>query len=140
MSADTRAEWDRLRELVHGDDAQVLARAVTTAVRVLEQQKYAATDRPARPSRPTTEDSRHVPAEVKRQVAARDGGRCAFTATTGHRCAERRFLEFHHVKPWMAGGATTRDNVQLRCRAHNQYEADLFYGPVRTSRMITGGP
>jgi hypothetical protein len=26
------------------------------------------------------------------------------------------------------GGETTVENIQLRCRAHNGYEADLFYG------------
>lgn len=31
----------------------------------------------------------------------------------------------------MTGGPTTVDNIQLRCGAHNQYEADLFYGPIR---------
>jgi hypothetical protein len=29
------------------------------------------------------------------------------------------------------GGKATVDNIQLRCRAHNRYEADLFYGPMR---------
>jgi len=37
-------------------------------------------------------------------------------------------LEFHHVAPYAAGGAATADNIQLRCRAHNQYEARLFFG------------
>jgi hypothetical protein len=27
-----------------------------------------------------------------------------------------------------AGGAAMADNIQLRCRAHNQYEARLFFG------------
>jgi hypothetical protein len=26
------------------------------------------------------------------------------------------------------GGGSIEDNIQLRCRAHNQYEADLFFG------------
>jgi len=26
------------------------------------------------------------------------------------------------------GGEFTVENIQLRCRAHNGYEADLFYG------------
>ena len=57
----------------------------------------------------------------------RDKGRCAFVGRTGP-CREIAFLEFHHVAPYAAGGVGTSDNIQLRCRAHNQYEADLFFG------------
>jgi hypothetical protein len=60
-------------------------------------------------------------------VWQRDEGRCAFVGRTG-RCRETAFLEFHHVAPYAAGGAATADNIQLRCRAHNQYEARLIFG------------
>ncbi len=33
-----------------------------------------------------------------------------------------------HVTPYGAGGASTADNVQLRCRAHNGYEAERYFG------------
>jgi hypothetical protein len=66
---------------------------------------------------------------VKREVWARDGGRCAFVGPDG-RCAERGFLEFHHVQPYALGGATTAGNLQLRCRAHNAYEADVAFGSL----------
>jgi 5-methylcytosine-specific restriction endonuclease McrA len=66
---------------------------------------------------------------VKRDVWARDAGQCAFVGTNG-RCAERGFLEFHHAVPFAAGGSATTDNIQLRCRAHNSYEAELFFGPL----------
>jgi hypothetical protein len=49
----------------------------------------------------------------------------------GHRCGERAFVEFHHIRPYAAGGPCTVDNIELRCRAHNVYEADAFYGPAR---------
>jgi hypothetical protein len=71
---------------------------------------------------------RHVPAEVRRAVWARDEGRCAFVGTNG-RCQERGFLEFHHVQPFADGGETTAGNLQLRCRAHNAYEATLYFEP-----------
>jgi hypothetical protein len=32
------------------------------------------------------------------------------------------------VKPYAAGGEATVENIQLRCRAHNAYEAELYYG------------
>ncbi len=33
-----------------------------------------------------------------------------------------------HVVPYAAGGEPTADNLQLRCRAHNGYEAELYFG------------
>jgi hypothetical protein len=61
-------------------------------------------------------------------VSRRDGDRRAFVGKDGRRCEERGFLEFHHVIPYAMGGETTVENIQLRCQAHNGYEADLFYG------------
>jgi len=68
-----------------------------------------------------------VPAAIKRQVWKRDAGRCAFTGASG-RCTETGFLDFHHVEPFAAGGATVVENLQLRCKAHNAFEASLFFG------------
>lgn len=66
--------------------------------------------------------SRRIPAAERRPVWTRDDGRCAFVGADG-RCSETGFLEFHHVVPFAAGGPGTLDNLQLRCRAHNAYEA-----------------
>lgn len=57
----------------------------------------------------------------------RDGGRCAFMGLHG-RCSGRAFLEYHHIVPFGAGGTANVDNIQLRCRAHNAYEAQLSFG------------
>src|SRR5204863_6735214 len=86
----------------------------------------------ARPgaSRPVNTASRHVPAAIKRIVSQRDGGRCAFTGPQG-RCPATTFLEYHHVVPFAAGGEMSAKNLELRCRAHNQYEADLYFGPLQ---------
>jgi len=72
--------------------------------------------------------SRHIPAEVKREVWLRDEARCAFVAASGQRCTERAFLEFHHCEPYGVGGEPTVDNISLRCRPHNVYEAELVFG------------
>ena len=64
---------------------------------------------------------------MKREVWRRDEGRCAFIGREG-RCTERGFLEYHHVRPYATGGAATTANIELRCRAHNAYEASLFLG------------
>jgi hypothetical protein len=47
--------------------------------------------------------------------------------------------EFHHVAPYATGGAATADNIQLRCRAHNQYEARLFFGDMFLREPQEGG-
>ena len=64
---------------------------------------------------------------MKREVWARDGGQCAFVGAAG-RCSERGFLEYHHVIPFADGGTTDASNLQLRCRAHNAFEAEQWSG------------
>jgi HNH endonuclease len=72
-------------------------------------------------------NGRHVPADVSRAVWARDGERCAFVGPAG-RCTETKFLELHHRIPWVLGGPATIDNLAVRCRLHNVYEAELAFG------------
>jgi 5-methylcytosine-specific restriction endonuclease McrA len=120
---------DLLRhQIPDGDLDQIVQRALMALLENLTRQKLAATENPRR-GRPTAPHSRHIPAEVKRAAWLRDGGRCAFEGAKGRRCRESGFLEFHHVKPYAAGGEATIDNIQLRCRAHNGYEAELYFGP-----------
>jgi hypothetical protein len=109
-----------------GDPAAVFERALDALLGDLERKKLAATDRPRHSQRPAP-GSRHIPAAVKRKVWRRDGARCAFVGATG-RCNERGFLELHHVVPFAAGGDATAANIELRCRAHNAYEAERFFG------------
>ena len=71
-----------------------------------------------------------------RTVWVRDLGRCAFVSKDGRRCNERGFVEFHHVVPHGVGGPPTVANVQLRCKPHNAYEADLYYGPRATEGVV----
>jgi 5-methylcytosine-specific restriction endonuclease McrA len=73
--------------------------------------------------------SRHIPSAVKRAVWRRDGGQCAFVSAGGRRCTERAFLELHHIHPHALAGPATAANISLRCRRHNQYEAELVFGP-----------
>jgi hypothetical protein len=108
------------------DVAQVLDRALELLIRHLERQKLGA-PQPRASRRPVT-DRRHVPASVRRAVWERDGGRCTFVGDTGHRCEERRFLEFDHMDPVALGGSASVERIRLRCRAHNQYEAEQVFG------------
>ena len=109
-----------------GEIAPVLKRGLELLVADLEKRKYAATDRP-RAAKPAA-SARHVPAAVKRAVAERDGGRCAFVSESGRRCEARGMLEFDHLEPAALGGEATAENVRLLCRAHNAYAAERAFG------------
>ena len=131
-----RLAQDLLRHAIpDGDAGAIFDRALTVLLEDLARKKLAATDRP-RPSRGTAPGSRHIPAEVKRKVWIRDGGRCAFVGKGGRRCDQRAFLEFHHVEPYAVGGEATVSNMELRCRVHNRYEAELFFGPHDSSHRV----
>ena len=134
LSAATHQKLERARDLLRhanssGDPAVIVDRALTLLVETLERSKIAATLSPRKHGAGSARShrGRHVPAAVKRAVWARDDGRCAFLGLRG-RCKETGFLEFHHVVPFAEGGTMDRDNLQLRCRAHNQYEAVRHFG------------
>lgn len=115
-----------------GDMAQVLDRALDALISKLERRKFATTTRPrctiARPPERPPARKRHVPAHVRRAVWERDQGQCTFVGSRGKRCTARRFLEFDHVDPVARGGRATVEGMRLRCRAHNQYEAERVFG------------
>jgi hypothetical protein len=78
------------------------------------------------PAAPTS--SNGIPAEVRRRVWERDGGRCTFTSPDGTRCGSRWKLEFDHIIPKAVGGQSTVDGLRLRCRAHNLFHAEEAFG------------
>jgi 5-methylcytosine-specific restriction endonuclease McrA len=125
---------ERLREaqnllrhrIPDGDVALIFDRALSLLVAELRRTKHGAVKRP-RKGRSQAEHSRYIPAPIKRAVWERDGGQCALVGAHG-RCSERALLEYHHVVPFADGGLTTVENLQLRCRAHNAYEAERWCG------------
>ena len=133
IGAETRAKLRRAQDLLWhaeagADEATVIDRALTLLVAKLEKSKYGRTDRP-RPASDSDPESRHVPAHLRREVSERDGDRCAYVGPEG-RCPEKAGLEFHHRIPFADGGPTTFENLELRCRAHNAYEAEQRFGPL----------
>jgi len=117
----------------NGDVAQVLDRALDALITQLEKRKLGAASRGPRRRRSTAGNNpcaggRYIPASVRRSVWERDRGECTFVSAAGHRCGARRFLEFDHVDPVARGGQATVDCIRLRCRAHNQYEAERAFG------------
>ncbi|MEE9280244.1 MAG: hypothetical protein V3V67_08740 [Myxococcota bacterium] len=104
-----RELYDKLREaqsllrqqIPDGDLAEIFDRALTLLVEDVKRKKFAQTSRPAkRQQTPDAGPSRHIPAEIKRAVYARDGGSCAFVGRNGRRCGVRDRLEYHHLDPW----------------------------------------
>jgi hypothetical protein len=61
--------------------------------------------------------SRHIPDDVRREVWQRDGGCCV-------RCRAADYLEFDHIIPHSRGGANTVTNVQILCRRCNSLKSD----------------
>jgi hypothetical protein len=115
-------------ELPSGDLAQIFKRALTLLVHELERRKFAATAHPRRAPQRMRANPRHIPAAVKRAVRERDQERCTFRSESGQRCPARARLEFDHIEPVVRGGQATVDGVRLRCRAHNQFEAERSFG------------
>jgi hypothetical protein len=136
-----------------GDLGQILGRAVEALITMAERRKFAATrSRESRPNRTSSDPAhalqtrelamgasgsapssipnrhRYIPSNVRRAVWRRDQGQCTFIGASGHRCQARRFLEFDHIEPVARGGRSTVEGLRLRCRTHNQYEAERALG------------
>jgi hypothetical protein len=124
------------REVPKGDAARIVEMALALLRKETEKKKWAATEKP-RQSAGTAPRSRDVAAEVRRQVWARDGGRCAFLGRNGRRCPSTRFLEIHHLDPHALGGGKAPDELALRCSRHNRHESELYFGPYVPAAVAT---
>jgi 5-methylcytosine-specific restriction endonuclease McrA len=117
-----------------GELAEVLDRALDVLIERLEKRKFAATANPRlRPRRGhlatvKAPRARCIPADVRRAVWERDQGQCTFIGQSGRRCPSRKLLEFDHIDPVARGGRASVDRLRLRCRAHNQFEAERAFG------------
>jgi hypothetical protein len=127
-----------------GNVAQVLDRALDALISQLEKRKFGAPTSnlpPERRSQPkvtgrsrSASSARYIPARVRRAVWERDQGRCTFVSSSGRRCESRKFLEYDHIEPVARGGTATAGGLRLRCRAHNQHEAERVFGAGFMSR------
>ena len=131
MSRAMRDKLQRAKDLLGyrksvPDEAAILEMGLDLLIARLEKQKFGATDAPRLPRR--SKHARHVSNGVKREVWDRDGGRCTYESEDGTRCPETRGLEWDHIEPVARGGDSRASNVRLRCRAHNQLEAEKAFG------------
>jgi hypothetical protein len=58
-----------------------------------------------------------IPAEIRRAVFTRDGGRCV-------ECGSNFDLQYDHILPVTLGGATTVGNLQILCADCNRRKSD----------------
>ena len=141
----SQALCDKLREaqallrhqILDGDLAEIFDRALTLLLEDTKRKKFAQTSRPRKQksARKSGSASRHIPAQTKRAVVARDGGRCAFIGRNGRRCISRDLLEFHHREPWARAKLHSIGRIELRCRGHNHYAALQDYGAAYMARF-----
>jgi hypothetical protein len=129
QTRDTLAEaQDLLRHAVpDGDLGAIVGRALAGLVKDLRKRKFAETEAP-RANAEAAPDSRHVPAAVKREVAAHDDRSCSFVSDDGRRCNATAWLEYDHIEPHGRGGPTTTENMRLLCATHNTLHAERSYG------------
>ena len=87
---------------------------------------------PAAEARPAA--SAPIPPEPRPTIAPLASDRYLLRVTlsaAGHANLRRREtgrLEFHHLVPFACGGPSTVANIALRCRAHNNHEAEQLFG------------
>ena len=105
------------------DIASVLDRALDALKEKLRKRKFGS----GREGKPSA-SRRYIPVQVKNAVWQRDGGRCTFVAPDGQRCDATKYLQFDHVIPVARGGKSVVGNLRLRCRGHNQLEAERIFG------------
>jgi hypothetical protein len=77
----------------------------------------------AEPPAPTGPSDRYVPAKVRREVWARDEGRCQHPLDSGGICGSTVRVELDHVQPVVLGGPPVAANLRLACSVHNQRAA-----------------
>jgi 5-methylcytosine-specific restriction endonuclease McrA len=106
----------------------VIERALDALLVETKKRKAAVAQRPRGEVRTGGKKTRAIPARVRREVFERDEGQCAFVDAGGRRCGSSWQVEFHHRVAFAKGGLHWAGNIELRCRAHNQYEAELEYG------------
>jgi 5-methylcytosine-specific restriction endonuclease McrA len=111
-----------------GADWKVHELALDALIEKLEKRKFGACRKRRTAPQRVSANPRRIPPAVKSEVWKRDAAQCTFTSEAGHRCPARSALEFDHIEPVARGGRSTVDNLRLRCRAHNQFEAERTFG------------
>ena len=78
--------------------------------------------------RECSDQTRHVPDNIKDKVFVRDSCRCTYVAQDGTRCESTTGLQVDHIRPFAAGGSHDLTNLRLLCAAHNLRAAERTLG------------
>ena len=78
----------------------------------------------------------HLSLETRREVVSKEGLRCAFVSSTGQRCDERSFLQFHHEDPWARTRDDRPENLHIYCASHNRFMAERDFGEEHIEQRI----
>ena len=160
VGREVKEKLERAQELLshanpNGELEQVLERALDSLLEKLEKERFARTGR-ARGTRKEQVGGdgskraamtsggqeagarrrlEHIPNEVRRAVANRDGGQCTYVDGEGRRCACRAFLQLHHEQAHALGGLATLENLRLLCGPHNRLLAERDFGRSHQERF-----
>lgn len=74
-----------------------------------------------------------IPAEVRRLIWHRDGGRCRMCGTG------RKRVQLDHIVPWSAGGPDTSDNLRLLCGECNKTRSNFRTPDDQPAVPVTRG-
>jgi len=70
----------------------------------------------------STNTRKPIPSSIKHLVQLRDKGQCVFIHPhTKERCANRRWIDLHHIVPISKGGSNKVSNLMILCKAHHQW-------------------
>ncbi len=82
-----------------------------------------------RKAAPAQKRSRHIPAEVKREMEKTRSQSCAHLhAKTGQRCGTTHFLQMDHIHEYGEGGGNEFLNLQWLCGSHNRHRFETGRG------------
>ena len=135
-----RQAQDLLRHRLPGGDlAQVVEMGLDLLIAQVAKKRFGIGARPrTRAAAPAAgRATRHVPAEVRRQIYTRDEGRCAFVDGDGRRCEETSGLEIDHLDGFARTGEHDPDRMRLACGPHNSHAAEKMYGRAFMLRART---
>lgn len=140
-SAALRAKLERLKALRPGVElAELIEQAVTEKLDRLEARRFGLAKAPRNEvAAGEPSSSRYIPASIRRAVYERDGGRCRYEDSAGHRCPATKDLQFDHCGvPWSRGGEHTVANLRLLCPTHNALEAERDFGSAKMAQFRRG--
>ncbi len=99
------AATDALSHSHPGASAEEILEAGLDLLLAQAAKRRGAAEKVLKTPRPSKTD--HIPAQVKRAVWARDGGRCVYPLASGGVCGSTHRLELDHIEPLARGGAST---------------------------------